>query len=267
MTDHEAVGAVCANRRASQYRSSLDTRRSFGRFRGVPEPLRVIPDSHCCFAFNQSSLLGCCPEFCRAWLVGRRLITFTALNLRSVLSRCGPSCGHGRWTFRWVAVTVTDRFAVDAIQELSVLGSVVAALGGSASPVAVSGGSHVLVETYGKYLGSGYSHKLVEYPVFDLRLLKRCLQKVSSSVFGSLDCPSLPVIVSRRKAVRETRERWFSAKTVASSAVDETAPRATVRISDVVEVGDVQYVEEHEKLGLPCCSRSSPEKRKKSDCQ
>ena len=64
-------------------------------------------------------------------------------------------------------------------------------------------------------------------------------------------------IVSQRKAVRDTRERWFSAETVASSAVGETAPRTTVRISDVEEVGDVQYVAEHEKLGLPCCSQSA----------
>ena len=71
--------------------------------------------------------------------------------------------------------------------------------------------------------------------------------------------------VSRRKAVKVTRERWFGAETVASSAVGETAPRTTVRISDVVEVGDVQYVEEHDKPGLPCCSRSgsSPGKSKK----
>ena len=77
-------------------------------------------------------------------------------------------------TFRRVAVAVTDCFAVDSTHELSVLGSVVAAVGGSASLVAVSGGSHVLANTYGEYLGSGNSHKLVEYPVFDLRLLKRC---------------------------------------------------------------------------------------------
>ena len=57
-------------------------------------------------------------------------------------------------------------------------------------------------------------------------------------------------ILSQRKAVKDTRERWFSAETVASSAVGESAPRTTVRISDVVEVGDVQYVAEHEKLGL-----------------
>ena len=90
-------------------------------------------------------------------------------------------------TFRRVAVTVTDRFAGDATHELSVLGSVVVAVGDSASLVAVSGGSHVLTDAYGECLGSGYSHKLVEYPVSDMRLLKRCLQKASSSVFVSLD--------------------------------------------------------------------------------
>ena len=65
--------------------------------------------------------------------------------------------------------------------------------------------------------------------------------------------------------MKDTRERWFSAEIVASSAVGEAAPRTTVRISDVVEVGDVQYVAKHEKLGLPCCSRSasSPGKSKK----
>ena len=57
--------------------------------------------------------------------------------------------------------------------------------------------------------------------------------------------------------MRDTRERWFGAETVASSAVDETAPRTTVCISDVVEVGDVQYFEEHEKLYLSYCSRSA----------
>ena len=71
--------------------------------------------------------------------------------------------------------------------------------------------------------------------------------------------------MSQRKAVKDTREGWFSAETVASSAVGESAPRTTVRISDVVEVGDVQYVAEHETLGLLYCSRStsSPRKTKK----
>ena len=69
--------------------------------------------------------------------------------------------------------------------------------------------------------------------------------------------------------MKDTRERWFGAETVASKAVGETAPGTTVRISDVVEVGDVRYVEEHEKLGLPCCSRSasSSGKSKRDECQ
>ena len=50
-------------------------------------------------------------------------------------------------------------------------------------------------------------------------------------------------VVLRRKAVKDKRERWFSPETVASSAVDEAAPRTIVRISYVVEVGDVQYIE------------------------
>ena len=83
-------------------------------------------------------------------------------------------------------------------------------------------------------------------------------------VFADLKCCRTKVM-SKRKAIKDTRERWFSAETVASSAVGESAPRRTVRISDVVEVGDVQYVAEHQKLGLPCCSRStsSPGRSKK----
>ena len=72
-------------------------------------------------------------------------------------------------------------------------------------------------------------------------------------------------IGSRRKVVKNTLERWFGADSVATSAVGETAVRTTLRISDVLEVGEVQYIEEHEKLCLPCCSRSasSPGKNKK----
>ena len=58
----------------------------------------------------------------------------------------------------------------------------------------------MLADTYVENFGSGYSHKLVEYPVFDLRLLKRCLQKVSFSIFGSLNPFSMTeFIVARLK--------------------------------------------------------------------
>ena len=101
-------------------------------------------------------------------------------------------------TFRRVAMTVSDRFSNDATHNLSVLGSVVAAVGGSASLVASSGGSHLLVDTYGEYLGSGYSRKLVEDPLIGLCLLKRCLQKISSSVSRSLDLFSMTEIIVKR---------------------------------------------------------------------
>ena len=93
--------------------------------------------------------------------------------------------------------------------------------------------------------------------------------------WGAIDVEAGPVtadlkscrgkVMSQRKAMKDTQNRWFSAETVASSAVGENAPRTTVRISDVFEVGDVQYVAEHEKLGLPCCglSTSSPGKSTK----
>ena len=51
-------------------------------------------------------------------------------------------------SFRRVAVDVVDCFTVDASHEVAVLGSVVAAVGSSASLVAISGGSHVLADTY-----------------------------------------------------------------------------------------------------------------------
>ena len=126
--------------------------------------------------------------------------------------RFGRLC-EGHWlkdTFRRVAVAVTDRFFSDAPHELSLFRSVVAAMGGSASLVAFSGGSQVLVDTYGEYLGSGYSHKLVEYPVFDLRLLKRCLQKVSSSVFGSLDSFFMTEFIVKRLKMGKHRDWMMS---------------------------------------------------------
>ena len=43
-------------------------------------------------------------------------------------------------------------------------------------------------------------------------------------------------VLLRKKTVEDTRERWFLADSVASSAVGEAAPRTTVCISDAVEV-------------------------------
>ena len=141
-------------------------------------------------------------------------------------------------TFRRVAVDVVDRFTVDATHEVTVLGSVVAAVGSSASHVAISGGSHVLGDTYKEYLGSGYSHKLVEYPIFDLRLPKRCLQKVSSSVFGSLDPFSMTEFTVTRLKGAKHRD-WLMFRTSFRRAIitgELSMPSLVEVVSNIVGV-------------------------------
>ena len=139
-------------------------------------------------------------------------------------------------TFRRVAVAVTDRFAVDATHELSVLGSLVDAVGVSASLVAFSDGWHVLADTYGEYLGSGYSHKLVEYPVFDLRLLKRCLQKVFSFVFGFLDPLFMNKFFVTRQKGAEHRD-WMMSRSSLRRAIitgEPSMPSLVEGVSNIV---------------------------------
>ena len=51
-------------------------------------------------------------------------------------------------------------------------------------------------------------------------------------------------MVVRRKEARETSERWFGVHSVVSSEVGEPSCRAGVRISDVVEIGQVEYLSE-----------------------
>ena len=48
-------------------------------------------------------------------------------------------------------------------------------------------------------------------------------------------------VVVRRKEARDTSERWFGVRSVESSEVGEPPSRAGVRISNVVEVGQVEY--------------------------
>ena len=76
-------------------------------------------------------------------------------------------------------------------------------------------------------------------------------------------------VLLRRKTTKGTLERWFGAESVASSVVGEAAPRKTVGISDAVEVGNVQYVDKHDKVGLSCSSWSKQilEKCKRGDYQ
>ena len=96
-----------------------------------------------------------------------------------------------RDSFYRVAIGVIDRYHGDASSELVILGQVLCAIGSGASLVLISGGSHTLVECYKEYLGSGCMRGLLDYPTFDVKLLKRCLQKTASTVFGTLHAFSM----------------------------------------------------------------------------
>ena len=52
------------------------------------------------------------------------------------------------------------------------------------------------------------------------------------------------VVVVRRKDTRDTSERWFGVRSVESFEVGEPSCRTGVRILDVVQVGQVEYMSE-----------------------
>ena len=86
-----------------------------------------------------------------------------------------------------VAVAIIDRCFGDTNSELAIFGKNLSAAGSGALLVSLSGASHTLVDCYREYIGSGYTKTLVGYSIFDVRLLRRCLQKIASVVFGTLD--------------------------------------------------------------------------------
>ena len=92
------------------------------------------------------------------------------------------------------------------------------AAGPDIAVVSLLAGPHVLAEAFASYLGSGYQAKLIEHPIFDLRLLKRCLQRTASSVFGSLDPFSLTEFVVNRLKGAETRN-WMASRPALRNAI------------------------------------------------
>ena len=109
-------------------------------------------------------------------------------------------------TFRRVCVATLDHYSNDPHQEISALARVVDALGLDVSVASISGSSTVLVEAFCEYLGNGYRQNLIDYPVSDLRLLRRCLQRTASSVFGSLDGLAMTEFIVNWLKGAETRD-------------------------------------------------------------
>ena len=118
-----------------------------------------------------------------------------------------------------VAVAIIDRYYGDANSELAFLGKILSAVGSGASLVPLSGGSHTLVECYKEYLGSGYTKTLVDYPIFDAKLLKQCLQKTASLIFGTMDPFSTTEFIVTRLKGAEHRD-WMQSRQSLRRAIE-----------------------------------------------
>ena len=131
-----------------------------------------------------------------------------------------------------LAVAPIDRYHGDADSQLAILGKILSAVSSGASFVSLSGGSHTLVECYKEYLGSGYTKTLVDYPIFDVRLLKRCLQKTASVVFGALDPFSMTEFIVTRLKGAEHRDSMQSRQSLRMAI--ETGDLSLPGLLDVV---------------------------------
>ena len=151
-------------------------------------------------------------------------------------------------TSRRVSVPFLDLFRTAATPEKCVLRSIIAAIGKSSSVDATSADFDVLAETYVDYRGNVYQQKLIEYPVFLLHLLKRCLQKLSFCAFDSLDPFSMrEFIVTRLK--RAEKCNWMMSRCSLRRAiitVELTMPSLVEVVANTVGVWPliVSYLEE-----------------------
>ena len=141
-------------------------------------------------------------------------------------------------TFKRVCVASLDRYSSDLYQEVTTLGRMVDALGPDVSVASINGGATILVEAFCEYLGSGCRQKLIDYPVFDLRLFRRCLQRTASSVFGSLDGLAMTEFIVNWFKGAETRD-WMSSLPALKKAIltnDLSIPHLVDVVANIIGV-------------------------------
>ena len=145
-------------------------------------------------------------------------------------------------------MAIIDRYYGDAQSELAILGKILSAVCSGSSLVSLAGGSHNLVECYREYLRSGYTKTRVDYPIFDVRLLKRCLQKTASVVFGTLDPFSMTEFIVTRLKGAEHRDRMQSRQSLrmAIETGDLSLPGLLDVVSNIIGVWPliVSYLKE-----------------------
>ena len=156
-----------------------------------------------------------------------------------------------RSTFRRVCVAVLSRFSANTTLEATFLAKIVDAAGPNTSVVSLHGCPHVLAEAFAGYLGSGYRAKLVEYTIFDLRLLKRCLQRTAATGFGSLDPFSMTEFVVNCPRGPETKD-WMASCPALRKAIiknDLSMPGLVDVVANIVGVWPliVSYLKETDR--------------------
>ena len=141
-------------------------------------------------------------------------------------------------TFKRVCVATLDRYSSDPYQEITALGRMLDVLGPDVSVASINGGLTVLVEAFCEYLGSGYRQKLIDYPVFDLGLFRRCLQRTPLSVFGSLDGLAMSDVIVNRLKGAETCD-WMSCRPALKKTIltnDLSMPHLVNVVANIIGV-------------------------------
>ena len=127
-----------------------------------------------------------------------------------------------------VCVSTFSRFSSNVSERVIVLVRIIDAFVPKVSVASVYGSPNVVVLAYVSYLGSGYQQEPKEYPFFDLRRFKCCLQQTTSSVFGTLDPYFMTkFIVKRLKIAIGWPRIQHSEKAIITSSFD---------MSELVEV-------------------------------
>ena len=163
----------------------------------------------------------------------------TALSFNSQVSRCEYLCEPGRKKyFRRVCVAAMDKFTCAATTELGIIGQVLSSVEATVPNPSVVVGSNLLSEIYSTYIGSGNQQNLIKIPNSTFGLLKRCMHKSSSSVFGSLDVFSTTEFLVTRLKGGEDRD-WtmlFTALQKAVISCDLTMPGLVEAMANFVSV-------------------------------
>ena len=190
-------------------------------------------------AVIQSTILnGMYPSSFLVCSVGWRRMGSAALSLRSATQRFGCWCGHGKGPHFAVFVLRCWADSAPILPWSPLICATFWMLLVQMHLLSLHGGPHVLAEASASYLGSGYRARLVEYPTFDLRLLKRCLRRTAASVFGSLDPFSTAEFVINRLKGAETRD-WMASRPALRKAIimnDLSMPGLVDVVANIVGV-------------------------------